>query len=215
MVNVLYTLIMNKRRNVITIVSLLGFLLIGFQNCAPSKGGGASSDSANVGVIEDQNKSTLQFVSPTIDVQSEVSSTDLSGFCSRIHGEAHLNWAIWSNQKSEHPVMSGTAQCKSGQFAINVDQLDQMPCGERHVIMVQGDWGGSTHAYVSRRCFPLASQVEPAPAGSPYGTQCAREYVSSSEGSCRRICYRDSKVVFDQAIESSQCSDLMAKVAGP
>jgi hypothetical protein len=167
----------------------------------------------NVGIVDDFQKS-LQFVSPEIGIQSDVASTDLSGFCSRSHGEAKLSWSIWSSQKSEHPILTGEASCKSGMFSIQVDQMDQLPCGVGHVVMVQGDWGGSTYANVLRRCVAVASEAVAAPLGSPYGTECSLEYSSNGADSCARVCYRDSKVVFDQALELNQCSKLMSKVAG-
>ncbi len=215
----LYTFGMSTRRNVFTFSSLFAIplILLSFQNCAPPSGDQASTDSgdATVGIIEDFNKTSLQFVAPRIDVQSEVSSTSLSGLCSRRHGEAQLTWALWSNQKSVKPLLSGVTKCGGGAFSIDLDQMEQLTCGVRYVVMVEGEWGGATHTYLSRRCFPLASRVDPVPAGSPLGTTCTLEYMSSAEGNCQRLCYRDDKVVMQSVVESSMCSGLMAKVAGP
>lgn len=208
---------MYTRRNVFTVLWIIGLpvLLSGYQNCAPSGGAGVNAGSGSeVGIVDEFNKASIQFVTPEIDVQSEVFATDLSGFCSRQHTDAQLKWAIWSPQKSEHPVLSGLGNCQGGEFVLKVDQLDQIPCGVQHTVLVEGDWGGSTYARVSRRCLPLASRDVAAPAGSPHGTQCALEYASGAAQDCRRICYRDSKVIFNQALESSQCSDMTADLAG-
>lgn len=206
---------MSRSRSIVLFLSLFGIptLLLGFQNCAPNNKALSVNDSTNVGIVDDFQKS-LQFVSPEIGVQSEVASTDLSGFCARSHGEAELSWSIWSSQKSEHPILSGKANCKSGLFSIQVDHMDKIPCGVGHVVMVQGDWGGSTYANVVRRCVPLASESVAPPQGSPYGTECSMEFTAGEESGCSRVCYRDNKVVFNQRLDVNQCSGLLSKVAG-
>jgi hypothetical protein len=202
----------SNSKHIVLFLSLFGIptLLLGFQNCAPTKSvSGNSVSGGTVGIADDFNKTALQFVTPEIDVQSDVDATSLSGFCERAHDNSQLSWAIWSDQRSASPVLSGQASCRSGQFSLQVDQMDQLPCGTDHIVMVQGDWGGSTYAHVIRRCVPLASEAMAPPSDSPYGTECALEYNSGQNFSCNRVCYRDNKVVLNQALDLNQCSSLM------
>lgn len=210
---------MNKRRNVLTFISLfvLPLLLFQFQNCGSTAGMHAGAqDSGGVKIVDDFNKAEIQFAQSTVEIQDEVPATDVSGLCSHGHNGAHLRWAVWAGEKSEMPLLAGASDCQGGQFAIELSRLDLLVCGTSHLIVVEGDWGGSTFAHVTRRCQPLASQEIVPPEQSPVGTSCALEYSPGSAAAdrCVQVCYRDSKVVFSQPQEPTQCSSLAAGLAG-
>jgi hypothetical protein len=210
---------MKSRRNVLSLITFfaLPVLLFQFQNCAPAGGGPVSENSSDVRLIEDLNKAQLQFVSPEIDVRDDVASADLSGLCNRDHNGASLRWAIWASSESSLPLMSGLSLCRSGEFSISLKQLEQMVCGIKHLVVVEGDWGGSTFSHVLRRCQPLASREIAAPEDSPLGTTCALEYTPDAEAAaaCSQVCYRANKVVYSKSVGREQCADLVASLTGP
>lgn len=207
------------RRNALIVFSLtLGaILLTQFQNCAPAKMAGtdsASSVSGEARTIEDWNKAELEFYQANVQIHDEADVAGIDGLCNRSHNGASLKWSIWAGQKSNTPLFSGTSQCQSGKFSVNVEDLAEMVCGDSHLLVVEADWGVSTFTHVTRRCQPLASEQLDIPSGSPIGTECSLEYQPSAdeEGPCVQICYRDNKVVANRVLPIQQCSALVAKL---
>lgn len=211
---------MNSRRYVLTLISLgiIPLLLFHFQNCAPAgKIEVTSVDAGHVQLIDNFDKSQIQFVSPESEIQDEAPSVDISGMCTREHNGAKLRWSVSAGEAGGRPVVSGETSCSSGQFAVELEQLEQYPCGVDHLLVVESDWGASTSTRFSRHCQPLASRTIAAPAGSPVGTTCTLEYspASAAEQRCVQICYRSSQVVYSQTLDVNQCSSLAAGLAGP
>lgn len=210
---------MLKRRYVISfhIALLSALVLTNFQNCAPAPTtmNAVSSDST-VRLVDDWNKTEIQFAASKVEVHDEVQQAGVSGLCNNARNGAHLRWALWLDADSNRPIMSGESVCKSGQFSLGLVDLDQVVCGINHHLVVEGDWGGMASAEFEKRCQPLAS--EPVAADSmPPGTRCEIEYVPSAvEGSaCTQVCYREDIVVSNSPVENLRCSSLMQKLASP
>jgi hypothetical protein len=214
---------MMSRRNVFTalLVFWASLVLTQFQNCAPagnsaSASAGTSAGGGNISIVDDLNKAELQFAQQSIQIHDEVSDASLTGLCSRLHNGAGLRWSIRSGgDASGEALVSGTATCSRGQFGVRVEGLEDMVCGVDHLLVVEGDWGGSTFTHVSKRCQPLASEASAAPEGSPFGTECELEYQPAGGDPCTLVCYREQKVVLSKAVEAAQCSGLAARLAGP
>lgn len=194
-------------------------MLTQFQNCAPATN--SQQASSSVGgeerIVDEWNKAEIQFVSPDVQVHDEAVAAGIDGLCNREHNGASLRWAIWAGDRSSAPVMAGASSCNMGQFQITVEQLPDMVCGVKHLLVVEGDWGGSTFTHVSRRCQPLAAESVAPPENSPMGTVCSLEYTPATEEAapCTQVCYREDKLVSSQPVEKAQCSGIAAKLAGP
>lgn len=208
---------MNSRRHKLTFISLflLPVLLFHFQNCAPA-GQTSASGSSGARLIEDLNKSQIQFISSDAEIQDDAAAADISGLCNRDHNGAELHWKVSAGASATERMASGTVSCDHGQFAVTLDQLDQYVCGVSHLLVVEGDWGASTFSHFSRRCQPLANMPIAVPGGSPFGTTCSLEYspASAADQPCLQVCYRDNQVVYSQSLGIDQCSSLAAGLAG-
>ncbi len=213
---------MLSRRNVLTTVSLMmtTLVLFQFQNCgsAASVANSAPSSGGEMRIVDELNKAELQFVSQSVEIHDQAAVANLSGLCARTHNGAGLRWSIWAGSAiGGTPLLSGISACARGQFGVLVEAMDDLVCGIDHLLVVEGDWGGSTFTRVVKRCQPLVSEVAAAPEGSPFGTQCELEYQPASEAgdACTQVCYRDQKVVSSRALPENQCSGLAARLAGP
>ena len=212
-------MVTRRHVSIFTSIGLLSLLLTQFQNCGPAPvGPQGQSHSGEIRTIDDWNKAEIQFVSEDVQVHDEAAVTGVGGLCNRSHTGAKLRWAIWAGQQTSAPLLSGESPCKNGQFSVTLDELPNMVCGVKHLLVVEGDWGASTFTHVLRRCQPLVSEEIAAPQESPAGTVCSLEYQPAHiEGSdpCTQVCYRDDKVVLSQAVPNIQCSGIAAKLAGP
>ena len=212
---------MVSQRNVsiFTSVAIVTLLLTQFQNCAPATvSEGSNAQSGEVRVIEDWNKAEIQFYSNEVQVHDEAEATGVGGLCNRNHNGAQVRWAIWAGQKTNAPLLSGLSTCAGGSFNVGLDQLPNLVCGVKHLLVAEGDWGASTFTHVLRRCQPLAAEFVAAPSEAPTGTQCSLEYqlaASEEVDPCTQVCYRDNKVVLSRAVPAAQCSSIAAKLAGP
>ncbi len=207
-----------SHRNVVSALSVLavGFILTQFQNCAPpgKVTGDSPANEGSVRLVDDLNKTEIQFSSLETEIEDSASATGVTGLCNREHNGAQLKWSVWDSDDGKLPLAAGQAKCSGGQFSVPLDQLDQFVCGIPHLLVVEGDWGGSTHAYFSRRCQPLAAQLIQVD-GQPAGTECALEYSAATDSgaTCAQVCYRDSKVVSKNAVAASRCSSLVSQLA--
>ncbi|HMN69392.1 MAG TPA: hypothetical protein PKC28_12695 [Bdellovibrionales bacterium] len=198
------------------------FMLTQFQNCAPAGslpeasavGGGGDGE---IRIVDDMNKTEIQFAAESVQIHDEAPATGVQGLCNRVHNGAHLRWAVWAGRRNMAPLAAGDSLCQGGQFNVQMDQLDSLVCGVQHLLVVEGDWGGSTFTHVTRRCQPLVSEEIAVPDGAPMGTSCSLEYQPAvdAENRCVQICYRDNKVVASRGVEVSQCNSLRSKLAGP
>src|SRR5688572_24199330 len=141
-----------KRRYVLslTIVALTAALLFQFQNCAPATPASQAGDS-DVRLIEDFSKSEIQFVSEDVQVHDEASTTGVGGLCNRSRNGARLRWAISVTEQAGRPLVAGEAECRSGQFSVRLEDLPNMVCGVKHLLVVEGEWGASTFTHILRR----------------------------------------------------------------
>jgi hypothetical protein len=212
---------MVNQRNVsiLASIAIVTLLLTQFQNCAPANVSESSNaQSGEVRVIEDWNKAEIQFHSSEIQVHDEAESTGVGGLCNRRHNGAKLRWAIWAGQKTNAPLLSGLSACAGGAFNVGIEELPNLVCGVKHLLVAEGEWGSSTFTHVLRRCQPLAAEFVDAPIEAPTGTQCSLEYqpaASEEANPCTQVCYRDNKVVLNRAVPAAQCSSIAAKLAGP
>jgi|GEM_PF-4003551 len=212
---------MVSRRNVsiLTSLAVVTLLMTQFQNCAPAgvSGDAAATQGGEVRAIEDWNKAEIQFLQPEVQVHDEAESTGVGGLCNRSHNGAKLRWAIWAGQKTNAPLLSGESSCAAGSFNVDLEELPNLVCGVKHLLIVEGDWGASTFTHVLRRCQPLAAELIAAPSEAPMGTQCTLEFAPGSDDGdpCTQVCYRDNKVVMNRAVPADQCSSLATKLAGP
>jgi hypothetical protein len=210
---------MMRKRNVyiLTFAVLPIFVLLAFQNCGQTSEMTQGSIDREVRVVDEWNKVEIQFADNSLQVHDEAESTGVTGLCSRSHNGAQLRWALWGDEPAGTPLLQGGGVCKSGQFFLQIERLDQVVCGIRHRLVVEGDWGGKAAADFEKRCQPLASEYVAAPESSPAGTDCSIEYVpgGDSGSSCAQVCYRGGIVVFNVSIDPLRCSGLVQKLASP
>jgi hypothetical protein len=210
---------LNRNVSILSFALLAAFVLIGFQNCGStsSEMSSKSNSDPEQRIVDDWAKADLQFASSKVQVHDEAQSTGVSGLCNRQHNGARLRWALWADDHGTVPLFEGDGLCKSGQFSVEIDQLDNMVCGIAHRLVVEGDWGGTAAAQFEKRCQPLASEHVEAPESSPMGTDCSLEYVPAAgpSNSCLKVCYRDDKVVLNVTVDPVRCSNLVQKLASP
>lgn len=197
--------------------ALIGLILFQFQNCAPpGKVAGDSSlqeTDAQLRLIDDLNKTTIQFAALETEIDDAVDTTAVSGLCNRDHNGEKLKWSVWDSDDGASALDAGESSCAGGQFAVQLPELDQYVCGVPHLLVVESEWGESTHSYFVRRCQPLASSPVAA-TGMPAGTSCAMEYSADAVSACARVCYRDGKVISKSVVSVNQCSSLIASLSG-
>lgn len=209
-----------SRRKIVSglTVAAMGLVLFQFQNCAPpgksEAAGVGGTNGDDVRLADDLNKTEIQFASVETEIEDSAESTGVAGLCNRDHNGAKLTWSVWDSDSGKQALAGGVSTCRGGQFSVPLDQLDQFVCGLPHLLVVEGDWGGSTHTYFSRRCQPLAAEIIQVP-GQPAGTQCQLEYSAASDSgaSCAQVCYRDKKVVSEFNVANSQCANLAGQLA--
>lgn len=201
----------------VSLVLFATFVLFNFQNCGPSPVSSKTTESSDqVRIVDDWNKAEIQFATDKVELHDEAVVADVDGLCSREHNGAHLEWALFADEKSGRPLLTGQSSCAAGQFNLDLSHLDNVVCGIPHRLAVEGDWGATAQVTFEKRCQPLASEPVAAPDSSPAGTDCSLEYEPSASGSaCKQICYRSNQVVFAVTVDSKRCSSLMQKLASP
>jgi hypothetical protein len=203
----------------ITAIASTSLILLQFQNCGPASTTSQASGttSGDVHLVDDYSKAEIQFVSEDVQIHDEAEQAAVDGLCNRSRSGAQLSWALVNEGEATRPLLSGNSLCQSGQFHVQVPELLNLVCGVSHLVVVEGDWGGSTFTHLIRRCQPLASQPLEAPQGTPYGTECSMEYQPAHEAGqqCLKVCYREQKVVLEEALSKDQCSGLADQLAGP
>ena len=210
----------NRRHvSIFACIAMTTLILTQFQNCGPANiaAAPATEPGGEMRTIDDWNKTEIQFVANEVQIHDEAIEAGVEGLCNRRHNGAQLRWAVYADKRSATPMLAGQASCASGQFNVQMAGLENLVCGVKHLLVVEGDWGGSTYTNLLHRCQPLASELLSGEAGLPGGTECSLEYqVASDEGSsCNQVCYRANKVVMNRAMPAAQCAGIAAKLAGP
>ncbi|MGE4133009.1 MAG: hypothetical protein AB7F86_15315 [Bdellovibrionales bacterium] len=192
----------------------MGIVLVQFQNCAPAIQSNPNSVQPEVRIVDDWNKAEIQFASTDLQIQDELESVEVSGLCTRSHNGAALRWSMFMEKEGFDPILAGQGSCESGQFRLEIGDLEHMVCGVTHRLVVEGDWGGAAYSRILKRCQPLATEIKSEMAD---GTQCLIEYSPSGniQSSCTQVCYRQGKVVYDSAVDPASCTSLMQKLASP
>jgi len=207
----------NRNVSILSVTVLVAAVLFNFQNCAPAPTVATQGNpfDPEVRIIDDWNKAEIQFVQESVQVHDEADAAGVSGLCSRVHNGERIRWALWGDD-GNRPVLGGEIACRSGQFAVEIENLDNVVCGIPYRLVVEGDWGAMASAQFEKRCQPLASEHVEAPAASPAGTDCSLEYVpAQSANSCAQVCYREAKVVLNVTVDPARCSGLIQKLASP
>jgi hypothetical protein len=206
----------HRNVSILSIAILASVLLLYFQNCAPAKPlETANSTDPKARLIDDFNKTEIQFAGPEVQISDESVNADIPGLCNRSHNGAVLKWSLWSG--SGDVVAQGTSGCSAGGFDIKLSPVDQISCGVTFQLVIEGEWGGSAFTSFIRRCQPVARQVLPADSGVPPGTVCELDYLpAASEGvSCTQACFRGGLLVSQTSVASEKCSGMAAELAGP
>lgn len=205
---------MKSRRNVFTclLILLVTALLPQFQNCGSTSGSEASvsSGSGDVRLVDEYGKSEIQFIADNIELADDVEATTIDGFCSREHTGELIDFKLFSDDHMNGPVIGvGQVVCQSGQFRVPLGLLQNLVCGEEHLLLVEAHWGHSSFARVKVRCEPpIRAWLDTE--GLTYGTRCSLESWPGSSGPeiCQRVCSRDGKIVFKENRDAFECSNL-------
>ena len=210
---------LNRNVSILSLAAVTALMLFNFQNCAPAAqlANKANPLDSEVRIVDDWSKTEIQFVTDSVQVHDEAATAGIQGICNREHNGAGLKWALYGDDTGHAPLVIGDSVCKSGQFSVTVNNLDNIVCGIPHRLAVEGDWGGIAATQFEKRCQPLASEHVAAPESSPMGTDCSLEYVPAEgpSDSCAQVCYRDSKVVYNVKVDAQRCSGLIQKLASP
>lgn len=210
-------MVVRRHVHLILFIGAMSLVLSQFQNCAPAgMQSPSTSPASNVKIVDEYGKAEIEFISSEIQVHDEASIASVDGLCNREHSGAQLRWAVYAGSLGTRPLDAGLSQCRMGGFRVDLSALEKLDCGVNHLLVVEGDWGGSTFANFSKRCQPLVSEPVATPDSSPMGTQCSLEYspATAISGSCVEVCYRDSKVVRAQPVEGNRCQPMAEKLAG-
>lgn len=105
-----------------------------------------------VKIVDDYNKAEIQFATDQVHIQESDSSTIVSGLCNRKFNHAQLRWALWADDESSRPLMIGDSECRSGQFAFDISNLENLVCGVQHRLVIEGDWGGTAITQFDKIC---------------------------------------------------------------
>lgn len=143
-----------KHRNVLAISFILATILFNFQNCAPAIAPTADLADGEVRIVDDWSKAEIQFATEEVRIEEEEASAIVSGLCNRKYNNAQLRWALYADE-SGRAVKVGSAECRSGQFAFDVSNLDNLDCGISHRLVVEGDWGGMAFTQFEKVCQSL------------------------------------------------------------
>lgn len=193
-------------------MTLSTLLLVHFQNCAPVKPSDSyASPGAQPRLIDEYNKSEIQFVEPEVQLHSAMAAADISGMCSRSHNGSSLKWTLWA--ATGETVSEGASHCGSGSFHVEIADLEKIACGKNYQLVIEGDWGDSAFTAFIRRCEPWAAEILSPQHGVPPGTECAIE-LAHAKGNCTQACYRGGLLVSQTAVEPSLCSNIASRVAG-
>ncbi len=146
-----------KHRNVLVLSFSLAFLLLNFQNCAPAVGPHTEIGSdGEVRIVDDWSKAEIQFATAEVRIEEEENSAIVSGLCNRKYNQSQLRWALYAeDDNSGRAVKVGGSECRSGQFAFDVSNLDVLDCGVAHRLVVEGDWGGMAFTQFEKVCQSL------------------------------------------------------------
>lgn len=210
-------MIARRHVSIVMITSALALALSQFQNCAPTNLQAQPNVDSNVKIVDEYSKADISFISEDTQIHDEAVSATVDGLCSRTHNGSSLSWAVYASTLGGRPLATGESVCKMGGFNVQLSALENLDCGEQHLLVVEGSWGGSAVSRLSKRCQPLASEPLVAPDSSPMGTQCSLEYraAAGSSDACMEVCYRDSKVVLAKSVSALQCQPIVDKlVAG-
>ena len=201
---------MNRKWYRITLISFTGAILLAqFQNCAPAGSHMGTDVSDEIRVIEDWIEAKVTFVEPALDLQADVDSMGLEGLCAR-KGADLLMWQL--NDDQGEVLFRGEAQCLGGGFALEMDQLNSLDCGNDHWLWVTTPEGEGAALRVKKRCPPVFYEMVE---GDSDGTEaCYMELVGQDEDmSCQKVCYLEGRVYYQENEDLGACSQMQARAA--
>src|SRR4051812_35316750 len=92
------------------LLAIASALLFHFQNCAPVKPSGSNtSRGSDARLIDDYNKSEIQFVTSEVQLRDEAITAEVTGMCNHSRNGAALKWSLWTS--SGEVLTGGESLC--------------------------------------------------------------------------------------------------------
>lgn len=138
---------------VLSVLSILGFAIFHFQNCAPVQSATFidSIDSEHVGIIDNFDRNTqLKFVEAEVIVPENASDVQVDGLCSSSQDGSVLSWRV-INENNEI-VSAGNSTCDLSGFRVYLSQVNQLPCGKSHSLKAQFGFDKGDQILIVRDC---------------------------------------------------------------
>ena len=114
----------SKRTRMSSLVVVMGgFILMGFQNCAPADSASIGGD-GEVRIVDRWAQSKVQFMAESYLVDPNVDSVNIKGFCEE--SENSVQWeAVRSATDGELVLGEGQVDCVNGSFNVDVAVTQQ------------------------------------------------------------------------------------------
>lgn len=193
-------LTMRWRYLVVLIVG--GLLIVQFQNCSQVNGHMTAEEpliavQPGARISDDWRSDPLVFAYPKVEVAEHLEGTNFYGLCLRQSQSMPLTWKL---EEDGQVVLQGSTSCLHGNFQIELNDLQGLPCGNVHRLMIEdAALGVSANMMLSRRCPAVHSQEE--------SNGCVRERVLTENGSpaCEYVCYDHGIVVQKESLALDLC----------
>ena len=176
-------------------------LLLQFQNCSPVNGQLSADNGVallpDARISDDWRTNPLMFSYKNLEVAEELSLNNFYGLCLRQTTDQPLTWTL---KEDGQEVLQGSSTCSHGNFQIQIDDLQSLPCGIPHQLTVRdAALVASGSMTVTRRC-PAIQRVEET-------NGCARERVLNPQGhaACEYVCYDHGVVVQKEPLSLDLC----------
>lgn len=148
-------------------------------------------------ISDDWRSSDLVFSYQSIEVAEDLSSIPLIGLCKRQANTQILNWKL---NEDGQTVLQGNVSCVHGNFQIDFNSIQEVPCGSPYRLVAQDpNTGSEASMNVTRRCPALQTTAE--------SNGCAREKILTRDGqpSCEFVCYDQGIVVRKESLSLDLC----------
>lgn len=172
-------------------------LVLSFQNCGGENMSGPErpvpDSSSPVSVINPVNPAAdLQFVESKVAVASVTDELLLKGRCSIEQEGARPSWTLSDPSGRTH--FSGHAECRDGEFEVDLRPLAVLNCGEEVRVIARLGVKSPAELLLERRCqAEVVKSGESLKAILPSALEaealsCSVE-ISRSSGVCQHVCY--------------------------
>ena len=127
--------------------------MLQFQNCAPVDPASMQAEtSGEARIVDDWGSEKIAFVEPNLEVQEEVNSTYVYGFCQRSNSGEVYDWKVLTPGEGVDVIEIGEAQCEGGGFRIQVSSLKELDCQSDYKILVETEAGQQDLMFLRRNC---------------------------------------------------------------